>query len=123
LDEAFAAHELILRQFGGRPGIHSLGAIESALARPYCGYYRRIEKKAAALVESIAMNHGFADGNKRTALLMLWLLLERSGYALVFPNSAAMNQQLEAMVLAVAEHQMAFNDIAAWIKARLIRLR
>lgn len=111
-----------MRQFGGLPGIHSLAAIESALARPYCGYYRRMEKKGAALVESIAMNHGFTDGNKRTALMMLGVLLFRSGYALVFPTTATMNQQLEAMVLAVAEHRMTFDQIAAWIKERLIKL-
>jgi death-on-curing protein len=38
-----------MREFGGLPGIRDVGAIESALARPYCGYYRAIEKKAAAL--------------------------------------------------------------------------
>jgi hypothetical protein len=54
---------------------------------------------------------------------MLGILLDRSGYELVFPTSLAMNQQLEAMVLAVAEHQMEFDDIAAWIKARLVKLR
>lgn len=68
------------------------------------------------------MNHGFVDGNKRTALMMLGILLSRSGYALGFPTTAAMNRQLEAMVLAVAEHDMDFDDIAAWIKARLFKL-
>lgn len=112
-----------MRQHGGLEGTRDRGAIEAALARPYCGYYLRIEKKAAALVESVTMNHGFVDGNKRTALHMLGILLDRSGYELVFPTSLAMNQQLEAMVLAVAEHQMEFADIAAWIKARLVKLR
>ncbi|HEX5281764.1 MAG TPA: type II toxin-antitoxin system death-on-curing family toxin [Micropepsaceae bacterium] len=122
MDEAYAAHEFVLARYGGLTGTRDRGALESALARPYCGYYLRIEKKAAALVQSITMNHGFVDGNKRTALMMLGILLSRSGYALVFPTTASMNQQLEAMVLAVAEHEIDFDGIAAWIKARLIKL-
>lgn len=82
-----------------------------------------MEKKGAALVESMTMNHGFVDGNKRTALHMLGILLDRSGYELVFRASARMNRQLEEMVLAVAEHRMDFADIAAWIKARMIKRR
>ncbi|MSO89334.1 MAG: hypothetical protein EXQ89_05135 [Rhodospirillaceae bacterium] len=49
----------------------NIGLIESAIARPYSGYYRSIVKKAAALLESMASNHGFADGNKRTTLILV----------------------------------------------------
>ena len=53
---------------GGDPGILNANALKSAIARPYHGYHRRIHKKAAALVHGIVSNHGFVDGNKRTAL-------------------------------------------------------
>jgi death-on-curing protein len=53
------AHDYALSRYGGLPGIRDLGLIESALARPYSGYYRPIEKKAAALVHSLTLNHGF----------------------------------------------------------------
>ena len=39
-----------------------------------------MSEKAAALLHSLVLNHGFIDGNKRTALLSLHLLLDRSGY-------------------------------------------
>jgi len=67
---------------GGLQGVPNPHLIESALARPYTGYYPRIWQKAAALVESMARNHGFADGNKRTTLILLHTLLQRSGYTL-----------------------------------------
>ena len=70
LADALSAHERALR-FGGRPGVVNLGSIESAIARPYSGYHRAIGRKAAALVESMVGNHGFADGNKRTTLILL----------------------------------------------------
>ncbi|WP_373636899.1 Fic family protein [Yoonia sp. BS5-3] len=50
----------------------SLHLIESGLSRPYSGYHRFIYSKAAALLHSMINNHGFTDGNKRTA----WLLVE-----------------------------------------------
>jgi Fic family protein len=36
-------------------------------------------RKAAALAQSLAQNHGFVDGNKRTAFYMVDLLLANSG--------------------------------------------
>jgi death-on-curing protein len=70
-------------QFGGLPGVLDVGRIEAAISRPYSGYLRPIASKAAALFEAITNNHGFTDGNKRTALLLTDLLIKRSGYRLV----------------------------------------
>ena len=72
----------VIHAGASKAGIASLPLIESAISRPYSGYYKRIEYKAAALVESMARNHGFTDGNKRTTLLLLVTLLEWSSYRL-----------------------------------------
>ena len=37
--------------------------------RPQMGYYDSLIEEAAALLESLAMNHPFVDGNKRNGLL------------------------------------------------------
>jgi death on curing protein len=55
--DALSAHAEALK-YGGLDGIGNFGLIDSALARPYSGYYRKIEEKAAALVESFSTNHG-----------------------------------------------------------------
>jgi death-on-curing protein len=81
LDDALEAHRYALA-FGGLPGIRHEPSIRAAIGRPYIGYYRSIERKAAALFESLACGHAFNDGNKRTAVLLVDLLLERSGYTL-----------------------------------------
>jgi death-on-curing protein len=52
--------------------------VESAIGRPYSGYHRSISRKAAALAESIIQNHGFVDGNKRTAVIMMHTLLTKA---------------------------------------------
>src|SRR5438105_1102847 len=114
--DALAAHEEVLAKFGGRPGILSRDLLESAIARPYCGYYRSIAEKGAALVQSVACNHAFSDGNKRTAVLMLGILLSNSGYALKFANSKSANKEVEQMVLDLVNHQLQLPDVIDWIR-------
>lgn len=67
LDDALYIHTEQLRLFGGAKGVRDHGLIESALLRPQTGYYADLVEQAAALWESLAMNHGFIDGNKRVA--------------------------------------------------------
>ena len=121
LDDALAAHEQALR-FGGLPGVVNLGSIESAIARPYSSYHRAIRSKAAALVESMAGNHGFTDGNKRTTLLLLNLLLERSGYRLTpSEGDGSIQKEVEYMILDVARKQLSFDDLVEWFRKRITR--
>jgi death-on-curing protein len=76
LDEVLRIHELLIAEFGGAKGARDLGLIESALLRPQTGYYSDLIEEAAALWESMAMNHGFVDGNKRVAYACLELFLQ-----------------------------------------------
>jgi hypothetical protein len=52
---------------------------------------------------------------------MLAILLFGSGYSLRFRSNAILNDEVEAMILDVAEHRMTFDQIAIWVKARLLR--
>lgn len=65
--EILALHQVLLDRYGGAPGIRDMGAVEAAAFRPQCGYYGDIVEEAAALLESLLINHPFVDGNKRTA--------------------------------------------------------
>ena len=67
IEEVVAIHDVAIREFGGATGIREMGALASAIMRPQIGYYDGIIEEAAALLESLAMNHPFVDGNKRTA--------------------------------------------------------
>ena len=67
LREVLAIHEELVEQYGGAYGVRDLGAIEAALFRPQSGYYDSIVEEAAALMESLLINHPFVDGNKRVA--------------------------------------------------------
>jgi death-on-curing protein len=110
------AHQRAL-ETGGAPGILSADAIYSAIGRPYTGYYRRIWSKAAALTHSLVTNHGFTDGNKRTALLTVHLLAERSGWTFV-PGT---EHEIDAMLVHVARGDLSFTEIETWYRAHLRR--
>ena len=89
LDETLRIHAALIREFGGAAGVRDLGLIEAALLRPQTGYYSDLIEEAAALWESLAMNHGFVDGNKRVAYACLELFLAANGVDVLASNSEA----------------------------------
>lgn len=85
--------------YGGREGVVNLDSLKSAIGRPCSGYHRRIERKAAALLEALVQNHGFVGGNKRAAMLATDLLVRRSGYSL----KLLLHERLDDLIIEVAE--------------------
>jgi death-on-curing protein len=121
LADALGAHERAL-SFGGLEGIPNLSLVESALARPYSGYYPHLWEKAAALVESMAGNHGFADGNKRTTLILLHALIKNSGYRLVPIGTEDIEQAVEDVILAAAASNISMTELTEWFRPRLVKI-
>lgn len=105
--------------YGGAPGIRDIALIESAIARPFSGYYREFVRKAAALVHSLALNHGFVDGNKRTALIVLSLFIERSGRRFEAESDDELNIEIENVILRIVEHNIDFESLVDWMKSRV----
>ncbi len=82
LEEALYLHDILIQRFGGAQGVLDKGSLESALARPRSGYYRSLSEQAAALMQSLAMNHPFVDGNKRVAFALTAIFLKLNGLSL-----------------------------------------
>ena len=82
LDEVLAIHERVIDAYGGADGVRDLGLLESALYRPQSGYYEDLVTMAAALFESLLMNHPFVDGNKRVAFFATDVFLRLNGWRL-----------------------------------------
>jgi death-on-curing protein len=78
--DALAIHAILIKKYGGSDGIRDRGALESALYRPQTGYYLDLLQEAAALLESLAINHPFIDGNKRTSFAVTDVFLKLNGY-------------------------------------------
>jgi death-on-curing protein len=78
--DVLAMHMVLIKRYGGTDGIRDMGAVESAVARPQSGYYNDVIESAAALLESLAINHPFLDGNKRVAFAATDTFLRINGY-------------------------------------------
>ncbi len=80
VENVLDAHDVAIQEFGGATGLRDMGALVSAIMRPQIGYYDGLVEEAAALMESLAMNHPFVDGNKRTAFFATDAFLGMNGY-------------------------------------------
>ncbi len=109
--DVLLAHEEALRHGGGRPGLRDRGALESAVFRPQCGYFPDLIEEAAALMESLTMNHPFADANKHTAFLAADLYLNLNG--LVISVSAAEGERF--FLENIAAGTFTLITIVAWL--------
>jgi death on curing protein len=122
-DDIFDAHDAAL-QYGGQPGVINENSILSAIARPYAEYggrklFRTMPEKAAALVDAVAgWNHGFTDGNKRTAFICVNILLDNSGYNFATQVS---DTDVEELMVRVATHNIVFSELVRWFRDRIAR--
>ncbi|HNU12257.1 MAG TPA: type II toxin-antitoxin system death-on-curing family toxin [Rubrivivax sp.] len=80
--DVLGMHAVLVQRYGGMPGVRDPGALEAALFRPQTGYYEDIVAEAAALLESLAINHPFVDGNKRLAFAAVDVFLRINGWRL-----------------------------------------
>ena len=77
--EVLAIHADQIERYGGTHVVRDRGLLESALFRPQTGYYAGLIEETAALWESLAQNHPFIDGNKRTAFAVIYTFLAING--------------------------------------------
>ena len=113
----YAIHDRQLAEHGGMDGIRDRGAIESALARPLnvAGYGRPdAADLAAAYAFGLARNHGFADGNKRTAWVVARLFLADNDLSLSFDPVDAI-RTMEG----VAARRLDEAQLARWFRKRI----
>ena len=110
-------HARLTDETGGDHLLRDVGLLASAVARPRAAFagsdlYPSLEAKAAALMQSLILNHPFLDGNKRTGITAAALLLLRNGYRLTADNAG-----LERFTFAVVNGQQSFQEMAAWFRA------
>ena len=80
MDEVLELHAVLIERYGGAHGLRDEGALVSAIMRPQLGYYQGLLEESAALLESLAMNHAFIDGNKRVAYAATDTFLRLNGH-------------------------------------------
>lgn len=103
-NHAIKEHDNIIKLHGGLIGIKDPGLIKSVLEHiRNDDYYPTFTKKITHLVFSIAMNHSFQDGNKRSAIVLGGYFLEINGYGKIVGKFII---EMENIVLWLAEKKL-----------------
>jgi len=118
LNDVLNIHDILIDKFGGTKGVRDQGALESALNRPYATFgeldlYPSQIEKAAAIFESVLINHPFLDGNKRTAYVLMKLILLEDGLDI----SADQDEKYQ-MVISASKGDIRFAEIVKWLQNR-----
>jgi death on curing protein len=111
-------HYRSIEATGGTHGVRDVGALQSAAARPQATFdgrelYPDLFAKAGALFESLAKNHPFVDGNKRTAVTSAALFLRINGFSLVTDND-----DLYEFTMKMATGEAVAAEAAQWLRER-----
>jgi death-on-curing protein len=119
IKETEAIHTILVEQFGGANGIRDLSGLESALARPFQTFggtdlYPTPIHKAAALIESLLINHPFIDGNKRTGYVLMRMLLISNGL-----DIHATQDDKYIFVINIASGLTTTEEIIQWLTAHV----
>jgi|SRR5690625_465600 len=123
--EVAAINQYVIERFspGEQIGIKSPSLLDSAVNPPKqsafgTDAYKSIFEKAAALFESIAQNHAFHNGNKRTAFLSLTQFLSYNEYHF---EMASQIEQADFTVN-VVNKKYTFSDLASIIEKKSSRM-
>jgi len=115
---AFAIHDFQIAEHGGSDGVRDGGAIESALMRPvHLALYAEPDaaELAASYAYGLARNHGFVDGNKRTAWVAARLFPADNGHRLAFDVDEAVQVMEHVAASTISE-----TELARWLRERLV---
>lgn len=118
--EVLFFHSAAIQEFGGLHGVRDLHALHAALERPKQTFdgrdlYPDVFFKAAALFHSLALNHPFVDGNKRTAITAAAIFLRHNGFFL-----QAKRNSLYRYVLHIVKQKPEITAIAEWLRKNCV---
>ena len=115
--EVLAMHADQIDRYGGSHGVSDPGLLEAALYRPQTGYYADLIEEAAALWESLAQNHAFLDGNKRTAFAATYTFLAINGARL----TADAQETYDFVAGLYKANQFRFDKLVQWLRSHVMQ--
>lgn len=122
IEVAYEIHTRIIARAGTRAGVRDFSLLHSAIERPKATYegrdlYPNVYAKAAALLQSICLNHPFTDGNKRTAWAVALKFLWDNGIHL-----KAKTKEAADFMVAVDNQKPSLLEIAKWLRTRSVEI-
>jgi len=118
VSEVIEIHDQEIASAGGLSGVRDLNGLDSALGAPQASlsgqFLMDIFEMAATYLNSIAINHPFLDGNKRTALASSLTFLFMNGYEI----DELYDEELADKTLELITRKIAKSDLAEYLKSR-----
>ena len=120
VDEIITIHKKLIEKTGGVSGLRDRSLLESAVLNCYQTFggeelYPGILRKAARLAFGVCANHPFIDGNKRTAVTSMLIVLRLNNIAVSFSQ-----EELIALGLAIADGSFNYEAVADWIRVHCL---
>ena len=122
VEDIYELHRELEDAFVLSSGVRDKNLLASAVNAPFQTFmgsdlYPFLYDKAAQLCYGIANNHPFTDGNKRTALHIMYVYLIINGF-----DIAASQQEVENLIINVAAGNMTNVELAQWLIDNTIQL-
>lgn len=119
LAQTMVLHEKMARRTGGSAAVRDAGLVESAIMRANAEFggfeaYPTAAQKAAAVCCGLIGNHGFVDGNKRTGVAAMLLVLRKNGLSPRYTQAELIRLGMDA-----AQGLADVEDVTAWIESHL----
>lgn len=116
IDQVYLIHRAIIRRAKTQAAVRDFALLHGAVERPKATYggqdlYPTLMLKAAALLQSLCLNHPFTDGNKRTAWAATHKFLWDNGY-----NLRAKKDEAVEFMLWVDNKKPEVKEMALWLK-------
>jgi len=110
--------DLCRKLLGDPPPVRDIGLLGSAVARPQTTLgkedaYPTITEKAAALLQSLVINHALIDGNKRLGWLATAVFLEINDFSVAHVP----NDDVYELVMHIASTNPPLSDIVQRLRA------
>jgi death-on-curing protein len=119
VSEVTALHEKLITATGGSFGVRDAGLLESAVLNCYQTFgddelYPGVIEKAARMAFGICKNHPFFDGNKRTAVAAMLVILRVNEIEPVYTQ-----RELAVLGMGIADNRISYEAVVAWIQTHL----
>ena len=114
-------HQDQLSRYGGKTGVRDEKLLDSAIAQPEMSFkgeyvHEDLFHMAAAYGYHLCQNHPFYDGNKRTALIAMYIFLYANGYQLI-----ADKKGLFAIMMNLAKGSVSKGELREFLKKNSIK--
>jgi death-on-curing protein len=110
-DRIIEIHDRIIEKYGGTGRVLDSGTLE--LLAYKISREKDVFRKAALILHTIAAQHPFFDGNKRTAFAAAENVLGEAGYYLEADEDEIVN-----LMQKIAEYKCSVNTIEKWIREK-----